>query len=402
MGVWSSQATKSPSAERPIGLLVVEHDPADARLLRRLLEGALAPGFDVEWAEQLSAALERLARPGLDAVLLDPDLPDSQGLETFTKVRAQAPELPIVLLGRVRDEELLLRAIGLGAQDLLMKEDLSAASMARVIRCAIERRRAAPEGRPDKAGRVLSFVGAKGGVGATTTALNVAAILARGKAEVIAVELTPWHGTFALQLGQTPPRNLSSLLDLEPWRLTAQELTSRLVTLACGAQVLFGPQKPEEFAPIQAGQAEALVRAAAQQADYVVVDLPCHPFPGAEAAVGHSDCVCLVIDRETTSVGSARIAIGLLKSWADEETVLGAVLVNRTPVISAWSLADIRSQVGLEILGVIPHDAEMCAAACTLGIPLAVSHPENAAAQSLAALANRLARASSTMAAVPL
>jgi septum formation inhibitor-activating ATPase MinD len=82
--------------------------------------------------------------------------------------------------------------------------------------------------------------------------------------------------------------------------------------------------------------------------------------------------------------------------------VLGAVLVNRTPVISAWSLADIRSQVGCEILGVIPHDAEMCAAACRLGIPLAVSHPENAAAQSLTALANRLARASSTMAAVPL
>jgi two-component sensor histidine kinase len=90
----------------------------------------------------LEAALARLAAAAFDVILLDLGLPDSQGLDTLRTVRGAASASSIVVLSATTDVELGLSALELGAQDLLPKDELRPALVARTLRYAIERRRA--------------------------------------------------------------------------------------------------------------------------------------------------------------------------------------------------------------------------------------------------------------------
>lgn len=126
----------------PIRILLVEDNPGDARLIREMLAEAGGALFDLEWADRLSAGLERLAAGGIAVVLLDLGLPESQGLDTFARARAQAPDVPMIVLTGLDDQALALEAVGAGAQDYLVKGQVDGNPLARAIRYAIERQRA--------------------------------------------------------------------------------------------------------------------------------------------------------------------------------------------------------------------------------------------------------------------
>jgi len=120
----------------------VEDNPGDARLILELLGDVQAQAFDLERVGRLDHALTRLSRTGVDVVLLDLGLPDSQGLETFMRARRGAPNEPIVVISGLDDERLALEAVRSGAQDYLVKGRIEGHLLARVLRYAVERKRA--------------------------------------------------------------------------------------------------------------------------------------------------------------------------------------------------------------------------------------------------------------------
>ena len=128
--------------ESVIHLLLVEDDEDDYVFTRHLLAEARSHRFEVSWADRLESALNYLNDSSVDVILLDLSLPDSFGWETFTRVRAHVPDVPIVLLTGVQDEELGTKAVHAGAQDYLIKGDLSTQLLTRSITYAIERLRA--------------------------------------------------------------------------------------------------------------------------------------------------------------------------------------------------------------------------------------------------------------------
>ena len=77
-----------------LSVLLVEDDPDYATLVQQWLDGARDPGFVLNWTESLSSAMSRLARGGIDIVLLDLGLPDSHGIETFLALRSRCLRLP--------------------------------------------------------------------------------------------------------------------------------------------------------------------------------------------------------------------------------------------------------------------------------------------------------------------
>ncbi|MBN1813035.1 MAG: PAS domain S-box protein [Anaerolineae bacterium] len=125
----------------PFKILLIEDNPGDARLLRETLVEIKDASFELEWVDRLSTGLERLADGGIDAILLDLSLPDSQGLATFTQVYAQSPYVPITVLSGLDDAELAIQAVREGAQDYLVKGKIDGNLLARAIRYAIERKR---------------------------------------------------------------------------------------------------------------------------------------------------------------------------------------------------------------------------------------------------------------------
>jgi PAS domain S-box-containing protein len=125
----------------PFKILLIEDNPADARLLQEMLVEIKDVSFELEWVDQLSTGLKRLAKGGFDAILLDLSLPDSQGLATFAQVYAQAPHIPISVLSGLDDTSLAVKAVREGAQDYLVKGRIDGNLLARAIRYAIERKR---------------------------------------------------------------------------------------------------------------------------------------------------------------------------------------------------------------------------------------------------------------------
>ena len=125
----------------PIRVLLMEDNPGDARLLQVLLAEAAGTEFDLLCVVRLAEALEALESGPFDVALLDLNVPDSHGFETFERVRANAPDVPLIVLTGLDDAEIALRAVRKGAQDYLVKGQVDGASLIRSIQYAIERHR---------------------------------------------------------------------------------------------------------------------------------------------------------------------------------------------------------------------------------------------------------------------
>jgi len=122
-------------------VLLIEDNPGDARLIREMIAQEPGAAFEIECAPRLAQGLERLSAGGIGLVLLDLSLPDSMGLETFAKVYAHSPAVPIIVLTGNDDNNLALAAVKRGAQDYLVKGRLDRELLLRSMQYAIERKR---------------------------------------------------------------------------------------------------------------------------------------------------------------------------------------------------------------------------------------------------------------------
>lgn len=384
-------------AAKLIAVLLVEDDPDDVLVITAGLNAG-GERFRIETADRLSRALRRLEAPGIDVILLDLSLPDSTGLDSFRRLQEAARDLPIVVLTGLDSEFLALRLVQEGAQDYLVKGEVSGAALARSLYYAVERNavraRLAAESRSlgesrRPLGRILGFAGAKGGVGTTTVALNVAAALAAQFPEVALIELAEAGGTLGWHFGHRAADGLSGLLSLPAERLGEDELAQRLSRASCGVRYL--PGRPgfggHQLTP---HHADAILTAAARLADYTVVDLTARPSPAAQAAARRCELVSVVLEREPLAVRCARALIEELLAWGVNPTRLGAVVVNHTALSAPMPLAEISAQLNCPVLGVIPPAADACILAASRGLPLVVLDPENLAASMLVELARRI------------
>ena len=120
-------------------ILLVEDDSGDARFLQLLLKKAPHLKYEVEWVQRLADALERLGQGGIQLTLLDLGLPDSQGMDTFDTLHERFPDIPVVVLSGLEDEETAVMAVARGAQDYLPKKRLAGWILIRSIQYALER-----------------------------------------------------------------------------------------------------------------------------------------------------------------------------------------------------------------------------------------------------------------------
>ena len=121
-------------------VLLVEDNPGDVRLIEEMLAEDPKSPFQLSCVDRLSRGLEFLSseKPGL--VLLDLSLPDSHGLDTFAKVFANSPAVPIIVLTGTDDHTIALSAVKTGAQDYLVKGKLDRELLVRAMHYSIERK----------------------------------------------------------------------------------------------------------------------------------------------------------------------------------------------------------------------------------------------------------------------
>ncbi len=122
-----------------VTILLIEDDEGDIDLIRIYLAKAKQLSHRLEIATSLEEGLLRLQQRGIDIVLSDLTLPDAQGIETFRQINTQFPNIPVIILSGLDDEEIAVSAVSLGAQDYLIKGKINQYLLVRSIRYALER-----------------------------------------------------------------------------------------------------------------------------------------------------------------------------------------------------------------------------------------------------------------------
>jgi diguanylate cyclase (GGDEF)-like protein/PAS domain S-box-containing protein len=148
----------------PIQILLVEDNDEDAMLIQEFLGMARSFFYHLFRASTLSEGIDLLHKIKPDIILSDLTLPDSRGYDTFRIVSRSAPDTPIILLTGLKDETLALTAIREGAQDYLVKTELSCVLLPRVICYAIERKRIEEALRESQERYFLAVQGANDGI----------------------------------------------------------------------------------------------------------------------------------------------------------------------------------------------------------------------------------------------
>ena len=142
-------------------ILFIEDSPLTVSMMRNALTESGGASLKLESSGALAEGFERLRAGGIDLVLLDLALPDSSGFDTFERTLEAAPDIPIVVLTGDNDQATAIKAVRAGAQDYLIKGEISAAGLVRVIRYGIERKRCERERlRREKLEGVLEMAGA--------------------------------------------------------------------------------------------------------------------------------------------------------------------------------------------------------------------------------------------------
>ncbi|MBE3089651.1 MAG: MEDS domain-containing protein [Actinobacteria bacterium] len=124
-----------------ITILIIEGNPADARLIKETLAEGNSGAFDLKYADRLLDGLKKISEEDFDIVLLDLSLPDSTGLEIITSISEKNKDIPLIILTGIDNLDVATGALDIGAQDYLVKGQFDGASLSRSIRYAIERKK---------------------------------------------------------------------------------------------------------------------------------------------------------------------------------------------------------------------------------------------------------------------
>ncbi|MCS6825377.1 MAG: response regulator [Caldilinea sp.] len=370
----------------PAKILLADDDP----MLQKLIANTLKlEHHDVIVAVNGQEALDLIRSEKPDLVILDIMMPLINGFDVCAELRRhpETETLPVIMLsglGQVQEKIMGLRA---GADEYLTKP-IDPRELLTRVEMLLERHRILRQSAVGKTGRVLSVLGAKGGVGVTTLAVNLAARLAQEHKNVILTEFRPDFGTVAVHFNLKSPASLAALRTLEPTAITEQMVNRLLVKTSAGVRVLCGPQSAGEFGSFAPGLGGALLGRLVTMCDYVIVDLPPLLDEAAELVLKSSEQVFLLIEPEITSVVAATHRLEQLAALSNTLTTR-VIAVNRQGVM-LLSLREIENRLGVILVDVLPSAADAMSIAVQLGVPLTISQAKHPYAERIAGLVKQL------------
>lgn len=364
-------------------ILLIEDDPDFAQLIRAALS---EDTFEIRPAATMAEALALLEQFRPEAILVDLTLADSSGLDTFLRVKKHAPGIPIVVLTGLDDDQVAIRSVECGAQDYLVKASLQPKLLARSMNMAVSRQAlssqrsqaAATPAASGLPGSVFSFIGSKGGVGTSTTAINTAAVLARNGFETVLIE---WQqgspGTLHLYLEAEPSHDLGALLRKPASSILVSDLRNCLVRVVAGLRLLGFPASRGTWRTLDAEHAYAIVSAAREAYPFVLLDLPPRIDEGVAQALKLSDSIVMIADREPASLQCCAALARQIRLATSQSQQIGLALVYRTEFDSPVPLADIHKELKVHPLADVPSAARSIALSHSVRTPLALLYPDD-------------------------
>ncbi len=340
-----------------------------------------------------------------DVVLMDINLPGMDGIAATEAIRSQAPSTQVIMMSVQGESEYLRRAMLAGAREFLVKpfgsEEL-ASSIRRVHALARDTNSPLPapqpasqpgiqvEGQREK-GEIFSIYSAKGGVGRTTVACNLAVALKNitGK-KVVLVDASLQFGDVAVVLNAQGSKTIVDLTrhldNLEP-----ELIDGVLATHSSGVRLLLAPPRPEMAELITADAMKGILNKLRECYDYVVVDTAAGFHDTVLAALDVSDRIILLFTLEMPSIKNAKTFIQIADALEYPADKLLLVL-NRVDGVGGIQPSDVEESLRQRIPIKIVSDARLATYALNRGIPFVVSNAESPLAKGIFTLAELVAR----------
>jgi pilus assembly protein CpaE len=369
-------------------LCVDDEDP-----IRKLCTVYLAKrGYRVEAVSNGVEALKLIESKGPpDLVVTDVNMPLMNGLELVKRLREdrRTARTPIIVLSAAKQEQDILAGYSHGADDYIGKP-IDLAVLAAKIETILRQTRGVAEviAAPRKLGMVIAFAHGKGGVGTTTLAANVAAVLATDGKSVVLLDLNLQFGTAAMFFDLRPRTTIVEFARGDVNRVTEEDFARFLADHKSGVRILAAPPSPEEAELVSVAAVQQAIDLARGGRDAVVLDLATKLDEVTLAALDVSDIVCVVTAPHLAALRSTSDTLAMLtRIGIAEERIVVALVRNSAKGIEDASVAKFLKRKA----DIVVPFAEKADAAADLGVPYVLAEPNDRATIALKQLALRLA-----------
>jgi pilus assembly protein CpaE len=364
----------------------------DEEQIRKLLSAWLTRhGYEVSVANDGWEALKSIRTKAPDLVITDVNMPNMNGLELTRRLRAdhRTARIPVIMLSARKQADDVLTGYAEGADEYVPKPVEMAVLEAKIEVLLRRFRTTRGEAAVKRGGNVIVFVHGKGGVGCTTLAVNAAVALAATTIyRVTLLDLNLEFGNAPMLMHMTSPKTLADLAESAQEQLDEATFATYLEQDRSGVRVLAGCDVPERAELVTVPAVQQAIDHLQKQSDYVVVDAPASFSQQVLAALDVADGAVIVTAAHLPSMKATKQALEVLQklSFPLERTVL---VVNRTSAAGV-EMDHVARYFNRKPDIVVPY-TEACDDAADRGRPLAVLHPESAAAKVIRDLAARIA-----------
>jgi pilus assembly protein CpaE len=337
--------------------------------------------------DMFAQMLESAAPPKM--AIVDIDGQTDPGGIAMRMVSLCGGECRLVIVGSANDVTLYRKVLMSGAVDYLVKP-LSPEILNQALSAAL---RGQGGNKPDvKEARIITFIGSRGGVGASTIALNIGWMVAHDlKRSIILLDLDLQFGTSSLALDLEPGRGLRDIVG-SPHRVDALMIASSIVPESDLFSVLGAEEAVDEFVQMDGGAITALLKEMKSNFDTVLVDLPRSLLAGQKRLLAASHEIVIVSDLTLAGIRDTLRIKSSIASLGCEARV--SIVASRTNASGAGQIDRVTFEKGIQgkIDATIVEDAASLAAAANAGKALGVSAPRAAPTKALRELAIRLSK----------
>jgi pilus assembly protein CpaE len=368
-------------------VIIIDQDPSSRAETQRML--ALS-GFAVMGAAGYGMEAMTLARETTpEVVVVALEEPIARSLQTVESVGDVLPQVPIVAYSSIGDPSYIRRAMQVGVKDYLVAplqdEDLGRSINAALAQEERRQQRLTGEVEPQAYGTVVTVFGAKGGIGKTTIATNLATALVQKTGQSVAlVDLDTRFGDVAILMDMPTDRSISDLA-LPDEEIDRDAVQSCLYTHGTGVAILPSPIRPSEWHSINPGHIEKVVSVLATTHDYVLLDTPGTFNDIVSRALEMCTILLLTATPDLASLKDTILALEMLRSWSFPSEKV-KIVINHTSDAHSDARVDIRRVLGKEVFWTIPYDRNITQTT-QLGMPIVAAKPKAKASQSFTELA---------------
>ena len=375
-------------------ILVIDDDLDTLRLVGLMLQ---RQGYQISAATNGQQGLEKALEEKPNLILLDIMMPDMDGYEVARRLRKNPITINIPILMFTAKTQLDDKVAGfeVGADDYLTKPTHPSELQSHVKALLARSAKPTEESTIDQEGPrgyVVGIIAARGGMGVSSLASNLAASLHnKFQADVILAELTPGQGSMVLDLGVENENGLADILGMAPAEITRDRVSEQLDQHDAGFKVLAASNHPRDFQlSNQLTQYENLVARLSGLGRFIVLDLGMGLPPFVQRLLPRINELVVLVEGVPNTIAHTRALIDDLIEFGTDKNHISAVLNNRVRSESQLAWAEVQKQLGHSITATLTPAPELFQQASRLKTPAVLCQPESLTTQQITKLVERI------------